>query len=74
MSAILLLPIVFPILAGAILFLWKPQNSKLRTAYVLTTATINSLIVFAVFALIGEAEVFTIFKICVKINYTVNKG
>ena len=66
--SILLLPIVFPILAGTVLFLWKPQNSKARTAYVLTTATINSLIVFAVFALVGEAEVFTIFNIAIHIR------
>ena len=63
MNAVLLLPIVFPILAGALLFLLKPENSKQRAAYVLTVASINSLIVFALFALIGEAEVFTIFRI-----------
>ena len=62
MSA-LLLPIVFPILAGALLFLLKMENSKHRAAYVLTVASINSLIVFALFALIGEAEAFTIFRI-----------
>lgn len=63
MSAVLLLPIVFPILAGALLYLLKLQNSKLRAAYVLTAATVNSLIVFTLFALIGETETFTIFKI-----------
>ena len=63
MNAVLLLPIVFPILAGAVLALLKLQNSKVRAAYVITVAAINSLMVFALFALIGSDEVFTIFKI-----------
>ena len=63
MSAILLLPIIFPILAGAFLFLLKPNRSKVRAAYVLTMASINSLLVFGLFFVIGETESFTIFKI-----------
>ena len=46
MSAVLLLPIVFPILAGALLFLLKPENSKLRAAYVLTVAPRLSFVMF----------------------------
>lgn len=63
MSAMLLLPIVFPILAGTLLFLLKPKSSKVRAAYVLTMASVNSLLVFGLFFLIGEAESFTIFNI-----------
>lgn len=63
MSALLLIPVVFPILAGVVLFLLKPQKSKARAAYVITAASLNSLIIFALFFLIGETETFTIFKI-----------
>lgn len=63
MSELLLLPIIFPILAGALLFLLKIKNRTARTVYVLTTATINSLLIFLLFFLIGETETYTIFKI-----------
>ncbi len=63
MSKLLLLPILFPIFAGALLFLFKMKNRTARTVYVITTATINSLLIVLLFFLVGETETYTIFKI-----------
>ena len=61
MNALLLLPILFPILAGAIIPLLNFKDGKKRTWYVIVTAAINSLFIVALCALLSETERFTIF-------------
>ena len=63
MSGLLLLPVVFPILAGVLLFLLKIKSRKMRALYVILAATVNSLLVFSMLFLVGETESFIIFKI-----------
>lgn len=63
MSALLLLPVVFPILAGVLLFLLKIKNWKTRAIYVISASAVNSLFIFLLTFLLGETESFTIFKI-----------
>ncbi len=61
MNALLLLPILFPIVAGALIPLLNFKEGKKRTIYVMAIATINSFIVVVLCALLSESEPFTVF-------------
>ncbi len=63
MNALLLIPIVFPIFAGALIPLLKFKNRQKRTIYVITMAALNSLLIAAVCYLLPETAAFTIFKL-----------
>lgn len=61
MNALLLLPILFPVFAGAIIPLLNFKDGKKRTWYTITIATINSLFIVGLCGLLSETETFTIF-------------
>lgn len=63
MNALLLLPIVFPILTGAVIPLLNFKDGKKRTIYVIVTAAINSLIIVALCMLFSESDKFIIFHL-----------
>ena len=47
MNYLTLLSVLFPIVAGAVLFVWRPQDRKLRNRYTLSVVLVNSLLVLA---------------------------
>ena len=63
MNALLLIPIVFPILAGALIPLFKFKKRQKRTIYVITMATLNSALIAALCFLLPESTSYTIFKL-----------
>ena len=63
MSALLLIPIVFPILTGALIPLIGFKNRKKRTVYIIGMSLLNSLVILALCMLVPETERFTIFNI-----------
>ncbi|MBO5352748.1 MAG: proton-conducting membrane transporter [Lachnospiraceae bacterium] len=63
MSALLLVPIVFPILAGALIPLLNFKERQKRTVYVITMAAINSLVIAGLCFVLPEETVFTIFRL-----------
>ena len=62
-NALLLLPIVFPILTGAAIPLLNFKDGKKRTIYVIATAMINSLVIVALCDFLSEGARFTVFRL-----------
>lgn len=63
MSAYLLIPVLLPVLTGALLPLFSFQNRRARECYVLAVTILNSLIIAGLLFLLPEVRDFTIFRI-----------
>lgn len=63
MDILLILSVLFPILSGAAIWLFRFQNRRIREVYVLTTTILSSVIVVVSLFVIPSNENFEIFSI-----------
>lgn len=70
MDILLILPVLFPILSGAAIWLFRFQKRRAREVYVLTTTILSSVVVILALIFIPANENFEIFSITEKLPIT----